>query len=201
MNIGYSRISKPNGAQCDDLQHDALIAAGVLKENIYSDSVSGRQEKRPGLESCLKALRRGDTLLVWKLDRLGRDLKHLVTTVQDLETRGVSFKVLTGLGATIDTTTAAGKLVFGIFAALAEFERELIRERTTAGLTAARARGRTGGRRHALTKGQVRLAQASMKSRTTNASELCRELNISRQTLYRYVSPSGELRAHGKKVL
>ncbi|MEJ1371616.1 MAG: recombinase family protein, partial [Candidatus Sedimenticola sp. (ex Thyasira tokunagai)] len=119
----------------------------------------------------------------------------------DLETRGVSFKVLTGLGATIDTTTAAGKLVFGIFAALAEFERELIRERTTAGLTAARARGRTGGRRHALTKGQVRLAQASMKNRTTNASELCRELNISRQTLYRYVSPSGELRAHGKKVL
>ncbi|MEJ1391096.1 MAG: recombinase family protein, partial [Candidatus Sedimenticola sp. (ex Thyasira tokunagai)] len=156
---------------------------------------------RPGLDSCLKALREGDTLLVWKLDRLGRDLKHLVTTVQDLETRGVSFKVLTGLGATIDTTTAAGKLVFGIFAALAEFERELIRERTTAGLTAARARGRTGGRRHALTKGQVRLAQASMKNRTTNASELCRELNISRQTLYRYVSPSGELRAHGKKVL
>ncbi|MEJ1380476.1 MAG: recombinase family protein, partial [Candidatus Sedimenticola sp. (ex Thyasira tokunagai)] len=94
MNIGYSRISKPNGAQCDDLQHDALIAAGVLKENIYSDSVSGRQEKRPGLDSCLKALREGDTLLVWKLDRLGRDLKHLVTTVQDLETRGVSFRVL-----------------------------------------------------------------------------------------------------------
>ncbi|MEJ1497143.1 MAG: recombinase family protein, partial [Candidatus Sedimenticola sp. (ex Thyasira tokunagai)] len=89
MNIGYSRISKPHGAQSVDLQHDALIAAGVLKENIYSDSVSGRQEKRPGLDSCLKALREGDTLLVWKLDRLGRDLKHLVTTVQDLETRGV----------------------------------------------------------------------------------------------------------------
>lgn len=140
-------------------------------------------------------------LVVWKLDRLGRDLRHLVNTVQGLADRGIDFKVLSGQGADIDTTTASGKLVFGIFAALAEFERELISERTRAGLTAARVRGRSGGRRFALTKSQVRLAQAAMGKKETTVSELCDELGVTRVTLYRYVGPDGKLRDHGRKVL
>ena len=140
-------------------------------------------------------------LVVWKLDRLGRNLTHLVNTVQDLSARGVGLRVLTGQGAQIDTTSAAGRLVFGIFAALAKFERELIRERTMAGLNAARARGRKGGRKFALSKVQVRLAQAAMANRDTSVSELCRELGIKPVTLYRYVGPRGQLREQGKKVL
>ena len=137
-------------------------------------------------------------LVVWKLDRLGRSLRHLVNTAQDLAERGIGFKVLSGQGAEIDTTTAAGKLVCGIFAALAEFEHELIRERTRAGLLAARARGRKGGRKFVLTKAQVRLAQAAMGKRKTVVNELCAELGITRTTLYRYVGPNGELRnSHG----
>ncbi len=146
MFIGYIRMSKADGSQTNDLQRDALIAAGVDAAHFYEDRASGKREERPGLTACLKALRPGDTLVVWKLDRLGRDLRHLINTVHDLTARGTGLKVLTGHGATIDTTTAAGKLVFGIFAALAEFERELIAERTTAGLASARARGRNGGR-------------------------------------------------------
>ncbi|PHM69981.1 recombinase family protein [Xenorhabdus kozodoii] len=201
MRIGYTRVSKSDGSQVQDLQLDALLAAGVNKENIYQDEISGKSDKRPGLDACLKALRPGDVLMVWKLDRLGRSLKHLVNTIHDLADRKIGFKVLTGQGAEIDTTTASGKLVFGIFAALAEFERELISERTKAGLAAARARGREGGRSFKLTKSQVRLAQASMKSRDCSVSELCEELGISRQALYKYVGPDGELREHGKRVL
>ena len=140
-------------------------------------------------------------LVVWKLDRLGRNLTHLVNTVQNLSARGVGLRVLTGQGAQIDTTTAAGRLVFGIFAALAEFEGDLIRERTMAGLEAARARGRKGGRKFALSKAQVRLAQAAMAKRDTSVSELCRELGVKPVTHYRYVGPRGELRAQGEKVL
>lgn len=201
MKIGYARVSKADGSQVLDLQIDALIEAGTTQDNIYHDHASGKKDIRPGLESCLKALRKGDTLIVWKLDRMGRDLRHLVNTVQDLSDREISFKVLSGQGANIDTTSAAGKLVFGIFAALAEFEHELIRERTIAGLKAARARGKKGGRKFQLSKSQVRLAQASMMHRETNVSELCKELGISRQTLYRYVNPKGELRNYGKQVL
>ncbi|MCU7922494.1 MAG: recombinase family protein [Candidatus Thiodiazotropha sp. (ex Dulcina madagascariensis)] len=201
MKLGYVRVSKADGSQVLDLQVDALIEAGVDKKDIYQDQASGKKDDRPGLEACLKALREGDTLVIWKLDRLGRDLRHLVNTVQDLSERGIGFKVITGQGANIDTTTASGKLVFGIFAALAEFERELIRERTMAGLKSARARGKKGGRKFHLTKGQVHLAQASMKNKDTNVSELCRELGVSRQTLYRYVGPGGELRDYGKQVL
>ncbi|MCT8351820.1 recombinase family protein [Photorhabdus kayaii] len=201
MRIGYTRVSKSDGSQVQDLQLDALLAAGVNKENIYQDEISGKSDKRPGLDACLKALRPGDVLMVWKLDRLGRSLKHLVNTIHDLADRKIGFKVLTGQGAEIDTKTASGKLVFGIFAALAEFERELISERTKAGLAAARARGREGGRSFKLTKSQVRLAQASMKSRDCSVSELCEELGISRQALYKYVGPDGELREHGKRVL
>ena len=141
MLIGYMRVSKSDGSQTIDLQRDALIAAGVDPTHIYEDRASGRLDARPGLEATLKAIRPGDTLLVWKLDRLGRNLRHLVNTVHELATRGVGFKVLTGHGASIDTTTATGKMVFGIFAALSEFERELISERTKAGLASARARG------------------------------------------------------------
>ncbi|NQU64042.1 MAG: recombinase family protein [SAR324 cluster bacterium] len=201
MRIGYARVSKSDGSQVLDLQMDALLAAGVNKEYIYQDQLSGKNVNRPGLESCLKALRSGDVLIVWKLDRLGRSLKHLVNTVHDLADKQIGLKVLTGQGAEIDTTTASGKLVFGIFAALAEFERELISERTKAGLVAARARGREGGRTFKLTKSQVRLAQAAMKNRDSSVSELCEELGISRQALYKYVGPDGELRDHGKRVL
>ena len=140
-------------------------------------------------------------LVVWKLDRLGRNLAHLVNTVQDLSARGVGLRVLAGQGAQVDTTTADGRLVFGIFAALAEFERELIRERTMAELKAARARGRRGGRKFALTKAQVRLAQAAMAHHDTSVFALCRELGIRPVTLYRYVGPQGELREQGQKVL
>ena len=126
----YARVSKADGSQSLDLQQDALRAEGVEAINLYHDLASGVRDDRPGLDSCLRALRKGDVLIVWKLDRLGRNLAHLVNTVQDLSTRGVGLRVLAGQGAQIDTTTAAGRLVFGIFAALAEFERELIRERT-----------------------------------------------------------------------
>ena len=140
-------------------------------------------------------------MIVWKLDRLGRYLRHLVNVVHDLTDRGVGLKVLTGQGAAIDTTTASGKLVFGIFAALAEFERELISERTKAGLASARARGRKGGRPYKMTPAKVRLAAASMGQPGTKVGELCKELGITRQTLYRHVSPTGKLRPDGKKVL
>lgn len=201
MKIGYVRVSKADGTQVFDLQKDALIKEGIAPEQIYQDEVSGKKGLRPGLEACLKSLRKGDQLIVWKLDRLGRDLRHLVNTVQDLAERGIGFKVLSGQGAEIDTTTPSGKLIFGIFAALAEFERELIRERTKAGLAAARSRGRKGGRKHELTKAQVRVAQAAMNHRDASVAELCKELGVSRTTLYRYVGPNGELRENGEKVL
>lgn len=137
----------------------------------------------------------------YPLDRLGRDLKHLVRLVDDLNQHGVGLKVLTGTGANIDTTMANGRLVFGIFASLAEYEAELIRERTQAGLKAARARGRKGGRKHGLTRAHVRLAQAAMQNQDTKVSELCKELGVTRVTLYRYVSPEGELRKNGQAVL
>jgi DNA invertase Pin-like site-specific DNA recombinase len=201
MQIGYARISKTDGSQNLDLQKDALTQAGVLLENIYEDQASGKKDDRSGLASCLKALREEDTLVVWKLDRLGRDLKHLVNTVQNLSKNNIGFKVLTGQGANIDTTTANGRLIFGIFAALAEFEAELIRERTMAGLAAARARGRSGGRKFALTKSQIRLAQAAMSTRDTKVSELCKEIGVTRSTLYRYICPEGKIRPHAQKLL
>ncbi|GAA0354051.1 recombinase family protein [Micropruina glycogenica] len=201
MLVGYMRVSKADGSQTTDLQRDALLAAGVEPDALYEDKASGKKDDRPQLAACLKAIRAGDTLLVWKLDRLGRDLRHLVNIVHDLTERGIGLKVLTGQGAAIDTTTASGKLVFGIFAALAEYERELISERTTAGLAAARARGRKGGRPFKMTPAKVRLAAASMGQPGTNVSDLCKELGITRQTLYRHVSPTGELRDDGHKIL
>jgi len=201
MLVGYVRVSKADGSQTTDLQRDALSAAGIDDAQLYEDRASGKKDDRPQLIACLKALRSGDTLVVWKLDRLGRDLRHLVNIVHDLTDRGVGLKVLTGQGAAIDTTTASGKLVFGIFAALAEFERELISERTKAGLESARARGRNGGRPYKMTPAKVRLAMASMGQPGTNVGALCQELGISRQTLYRHVSPTGELRDAGRDVM
>ena len=201
MLIGYMRVSKSDGSQVLNSQKDALLTAGVLPEQIYQDFSSGKNDNRQGLIACLKAVRKGDTLIVWKLDRLGRNLKHLVDTVHDLSSKGVDFKVLSGQGAQIDTATAQGKLVFGIFAALAEFERDLISERTKAGLEAARARGRNGGAPYKMTTAKLRLAQVAMENKETKISELCKELGITRQTLYRHVSPDGELRNDGKKLL
>ena len=200
MLIGYMRISKSDGSQATDLQFDALVEAGVDPEHIYEDSASGANDERPDLAACLKALRAGDTLVIWKLDRLGRSLPHLVATMDDLNKRKIGLKVLTGHGAHIDTTTAAGKMVFGIFAALAEFERELISERTKAGLAAARARGRKGGRKPKMTPSKLHLAQTALKDPQTQVSSLCKELGITRQTLYRHISPEGDLRPDGLKV-
>jgi DNA invertase Pin-like site-specific DNA recombinase len=199
--IGYARVSKADGSQVHDLQRDALIKAGVEANNVYEDSASGKKDDRPGLAACLKALRPADTLVVWKLDRLGRDLRHLVNLVDDLTRRDIGLKVLAGEGASIDTSTANGRLVFGIFAALAEFERALIIERTKAGLAAARARGRNGGAPFKMTPAKLRLAQAAMGKPETKVADLCTELGITRQTLYRFVGPDGSLRNDGERLL
>ncbi len=201
MLIGYMRVSKADGSQVTDLQKDALMAAGVDEARFYEDHASGKRDSRPGLDACLKALRDSDTLVIWKLDRLGRDLRHLVNTVHDLTKRGVGLRVLAGQGANIDTTTANGRLIFGIFAALAEFERELIVERTKAGLASARARGRNGGRKPKMTPAKLRLAQAAMGKPETKVSDLCVELGVTRQTLYRHVDANGGLRQDGLKLL
>ena len=199
--VGYMRVSKADGSQVLDLQRDALLAAGAEPERLYEDHASGKRDDRPGLETCLKALRKGDTLVTWKLDRLGRDLRHLVNLVHDLTGRGVGLRVLAGEGAAIDTTTSNGRLMFGFFAALAEFERELIVERTKAGLASARARGRHGGRPFKMTPAKLRLAQAAMGKAGTKVGDLCVELGITRQTLYRHVDPTGALRPDGEKLL
>ena len=162
MLIGYMRVSKADGSQVLDLQRDALIGGGVSSDHLYEDHASGKRDGRPGLDACLKSLRKGDTLVAWKLDRIGRDLRHLVNLVHDLTKRGIGLRVLAGEGAAIDTTTPNGRLMFGFFAALAEFERELIVERTKAGLASARARGRNGGRPFKMTTAKLRLAQAAM---------------------------------------
>jgi DNA invertase Pin-like site-specific DNA recombinase len=194
------QVSKADGSRATGLRRDALLAAGVEPKALYEDKASGKGDDRPHLAACLEALRDGDALLVWKLDRLGRDLGHLVHIVHEFTERGVGLKVLTGQGAAIDTTTASGKLVFGIFAALAEVERELISACTRAGLASARARGRKGGRPHD-DPAKIRLAMASMGKKDTNVGALCKELGITRQRLYRHVAPTGELREARRKVL
>ena len=201
MLIGYIRVSKADGSQGLDMQRDALLAAGIETESMYEDLASGSLDTRPGLINCLKALRPGDTLLVWKLDRLGRNLRHLINTVHDLTTKGVGFQVLTGHGASINTRTPEGQLVFGIFAALAEFERALISVRTKVGLASARARGRNGGGQYKMTPTKLRLATAAMGQKETVVSELCKELGFTRQTLCRHLGPNGVLRQDGQKML
>jgi DNA invertase Pin-like site-specific DNA recombinase len=146
-------------------------------------------------------MREDDTLIVWKLDRLGRNLRHLVNKIHELMERKIGFRALAGQGASVDTTTTDGRLVSGMFAALAEFDRELIRERTNAWLSFARAHGRNGGRPYTMTPTKLRLAQAAMSDRDTKVGDLCRELGVTRQTLYRFVGPKGELRSDGARLL
>src|SRR5262249_13275425 len=187
MLIGYARVSTDE--QNLDLQRDALRNAGVAAKDIYTDKVSGTQSDRPGLEAALSHLRADDTLIVWRLDRLGRSLQHLIETVTALKEQGVAFKSLT---ENIDTSTATGNLVFQIFGALAEFERNLITERTMAGLQAARARGRTGGRPRLKTHdSKVATAKKIYRDRTLPIPEILKTLNISRATLYRWVNTGG----------
>jgi DNA invertase Pin-like site-specific DNA recombinase len=182
MLIGYARVSTYE--QTLNLQQDALTKAGCTK--IFTDTASGAKSERKGLEEALNYVRKGDTLVVWRLDRLGRSLPHLISTMTDLVERGIGFKSLT---ENIDTTTSGGKLIFHIFGALAEFERNLISERTTAGLTAARERGRIGGRPKALTPRQIQIAQALYDDPKNSIKEICRTLKISKATFYRHVKP------------
>jgi DNA invertase Pin-like site-specific DNA recombinase len=180
MLIGYARVSTTD--QTLDLQKDALTKAGC--ERIFTDTASGAKAERAGLDEALGYVRRGDTLVVWRLDRLGRSLKHLIETITKLNERRIGFKSIT---EAIDTTTSGGKLIFHIFGALAEFERDIIRERTQAGLSAARARGRKGGRPKALSPKKAQMAHALYADKTTTIDDICRTLNISRATLYRYI--------------
>jgi DNA invertase Pin-like site-specific DNA recombinase len=180
MLIGYARISTTG--QTLALQQDALAAAGCDK--IFTDTASGARTGRPGLAEALEYVRSGDTLVVWRLDRLGRSLAHLIETVRELQERGVHFRTLQ---EQLDTGTSGGKLVFHVFGALAEFERDLIRERTTAGLAAARARGRHGGRRRKLTTEKLRQLRTLAADRANSVQSICRTLGISRATFYRYL--------------
>jgi DNA invertase Pin-like site-specific DNA recombinase len=179
--VSYARVSTLE--QTLDLQRDALTTASCGR--IFTDTISGAKGERVGLAEALSFLRPGDTLVVWRLDRLGRSLTHLIETVTALHARGVGFKSLT---ESIDTTTSAGKLIFHVFGALAEFERDLIRERTLAGLHAARARGRHGGRPRLLGSAKkVALVRAMYADKTTTVADICQALHISRATLYRYL--------------
>ncbi|HEY0778485.1 MAG TPA: recombinase family protein, partial [Gemmatirosa sp.] len=180
MLIGYARVSTAEQSLAP--QQDALTAAGCGR--TFSDVVSGAVEERAGLAAALDYVRPGDTLVVWRLDRLGRTLRHLIAQVNALDASGVGFRFLT---EAIDTTTSGGKLVFHIVGALAEFERAVARDRTIAGLAAARARGRMGGRLRALTEAQVEMARSLLADRTRPIAEVCGALHVSRATLYRYV--------------
>lgn len=182
--IGYARVST-NGQELN-LQLDALKQEGIPKKLIFIDKASGAKAARPGLDSCMNELREGDTLIIWRLDRLGRSLKHLIEIVEELKKRGVGFRSISDGG--INTTTASGEMVFNIFATLAQFERRLIQERTQAGLTAARARGRKGGRpRVSPDDEKVKMVKKMSKNHSISVGEICKTLGISRGTYYRYL--------------
>ena len=176
--LGYARVSTRD--QDASLQHDALRAAGCSR--IFTDHASGALDARPALAEVTDHLRPGDTLVVWRLDRLGRSIRHLIDSLAELDKRGVGFKALT---ESIDTTTSGGRLVFHLFAALAQFERELISERTHAGLAAARARGRNGGRPPQLNAEQVVIARALYEKGDMTVAEIGRVFGVSRTTIYR----------------
>ena len=180
MKIGYARVSTLD--QNPELQFDALKAAGCGK--TFQDKISGAKADRPGLAEALAYLRPEDSLVVWRLDRLGRSLKDLIGVIEDLEGRKVGF---ISLQEGFDTTTSGGKLIFQIFGALAEFERNVIRERTNAGLAAARARGRKGGRKEKLTKSQVETMRKMASSKQHTVAEICRVMSITKPTYYRYM--------------
>jgi DNA invertase Pin-like site-specific DNA recombinase len=178
MKIGYARVSTDD--QTLDLQLDALHQVGA--ETVYQEHASGKSASRPELEGALKALRKGDTLSVWRLDRLGRNLADLVAIVTDLEARGIGFESVT---EQIATGSSSGKLVFHLFAALAEFERSLIRERTNAGLKAARKRGRVGGRPKKLSPSERAMVKTLLEDPKTEVSAVARQFGVSRSTIYR----------------
>lgn len=183
--VGYARVST-NGQELQ-LQIDALVKAGVPKKLIFVDKVSGAKSARPGLDDCLGQLREADTLVVWRLDRLGRSVRHLIDLVEGLRQRKVGFKSL--CDGVIDTTTASGELIFHIFTALAQFERRLIQERTRAGLNAARARGRLGGRKPiSVADPRVQTAKTLHSDRKMPVMDICRTLQVSRPTLYRWLA-------------
>jgi len=182
--IGYARVSTPE--QSAALQQDALVAASCFR--VFVDVAGGTKQDRPQLAAALDQLRPGDTLVVWRLDRLGRSLRHLIDTVTDLDARQVGFRSLT---ESIDTTTTGGRLLFHVFGALAEFERDLIRDRTTAGLEAARARGRVGGRKPALTGDNLRVAQELYAGQQHTVTAIAKLLGVGRSTVYRSVTPCG----------
>lgn len=189
MLIGYARVS--TNEQNLDLQIDALKKAGCSEKNIYTDKITGTKAERVGLQQAFSHLREGDTFVVWRLDRLGRSLRHLIETVTGLAEQGIGFKSIT---ENIDTSTPTGNLVFHIFGALAEFERNLIQERTLAGLEAARSRGKLGGRpKLKATDNKVGMAKRLYADKSYSIDQICRTLGISRATLYRYVQIGGNL--------
>jgi DNA invertase Pin-like site-specific DNA recombinase len=182
--IGYARVS--TNEQDLNLQLDALKQAGCSKELIFVDKASGAKTERPGLDKCLAELKSGDTLLVWRLDRLGRSMVHLVNLVQSLFERQIGFKSL--CDGAIDTTTASGELIFNIFSAMAQFERRLIQERTRAGLASARARGRVGGRPPLKSDDpKIITARKMHENKSLSINEICKTLKVSRATFFRYV--------------
>ncbi len=193
MNVGYARVS--TGDQNFNLQRDVLLAAGCDESKIFTDRLSGGRDDRPGLTQALEYVRQGDTLVVWRLDRLGRSLSHLILATTGLEQRGVGFK---SLQEGIDTTTSGGKLVFHIFGALAEFERSLIKERTNAGLKAARTRGRNGGRPKKLDARKLAVAESLLKDPGLTVREVAEQVGIARSTLYPYLERQ-ELKATSKR--
>jgi DNA invertase Pin-like site-specific DNA recombinase len=185
--VGYARVSTQD--QDLALQLDALRKHGVDRELIFTDKASGATHERPGLDACFSELRSGDVLLVWRLDRLGRSVRHLVTVIDDLRNRGIGFRSI--CDGAIDTTTPSGELIFLIFSALAQFERRLIQERTKAGLAAARARGRRGGRPPIDSDTpRVVLANKLFRDKSVGVDDICGTLRISRSTLHRYIGIS-----------
>ncbi len=183
--VGYVRVSTQD--QEIQLQVDALEKAGCAKNMIFIDKISGTKSERPGLEKCLASLTAGDTLLVWRLDRLGRSMPHLVQLIEDLGQKGIGFRSL--CDGAIDTTTASGELIFNIFSSLAQFERRLIQERTRAGLEAARARGKKGGRKKiSFTEPKVLMAKNMHKNHGMSINDICKTLKISRASFYRYIN-------------
>ena len=180
MTYGYARVS--TGGQTKDLQRDALEKAGCNR--IFIDVASGAKAHRPELDHMLDLLREGDTVVVWKLDRLGRSLQNLVELNNNFYARGVQFRSLT---EAIDTSTPGGTLIFNIFGSLAQFERDLIRERTRAGLEAARARGRTGGRPASLDEKQIKEVRRLYESRSVTVDQISKMMNVGRATIYRYL--------------
>ncbi len=186
--VGYARVSTDD--QDLSLQIDALVGLGVQQDHVFTDTISGAKSERPGLDDCLANLNEGDTLVVWRLDRLGRSMHHLVSLIEKLRNRGIGFRsVSDGL---IDTTSASGELIFHIFSALAQFERRLIQERTKASLASARARGRLGGRPAVkIDNAKVLAARKLHDDKTLTIVEICETLHISRSTYYRYVRLKG----------